>query len=194
MFNPQTSPDQNLAGSPDPARLPGHAEPGLRVPPEPGRNKSAPCHPAGRRSRVRGFTIIELVIGMVVVAILAALAFPAFFDAVRKGRRSDAFAALTTVQLAQERWRANSASYTTKLVDDLKLPSTSPSAHYTVSITDATTSAYTLQAAAAGTQAQDKLCATMLLRVSAGNVQYGSACSTCTPTNPPTDPGRCWSR
>ena len=46
-----------------------------------------------------------------VVGILAALALPSFFDSIRKGRRSEAVAALAQVQQAQERWRANNATY-----------------------------------------------------------------------------------
>ncbi len=194
MFTLQSLPADPSGGSTDSACQRRRESPGAPNPQEPQRTNSTHARLAGRGTGQRGFTIIELVIGMVVVAILSALAFPAFFDAIRKGRRSDAFAALTGVQLAQERWRANSASYTTKLADDLKLKTTSPNGHYTLSVTEATVSSYTLQATATGTQAQDKACSTMSLQVSAGDVKYGSACSTCTPASPPTDPGRCWSR
>ncbi len=145
------------------------------------------------RARVRGFTLIELMIAIVVVGILGSLAMPAFFDAVRKSRRSDAFAALTSLQQAQERWRTNNASYSDDLAA-LGIPAVTASGHYGLSISAADTTSYTLQAVARGSQAQDKTCATMALRTAAGSVQYGSACSTCTLTVPLADTARCWSR
>jgi type IV pilus assembly protein PilE len=48
---------------------------------------------APRRAR-RGFTLIELMIATAVVAILVAIALPAFFEQVARARRSDMQAAL----------------------------------------------------------------------------------------------------
>ena len=42
----------------------------------------------------KGFTLIEVMITVVIVAIIAAVAFPAYQDSVRKSRRADAKAAL----------------------------------------------------------------------------------------------------
>ncbi len=42
----------------------------------------------------RGFTLIELMIAMALVAILAAIALPAFFEQLARARRADAQAAL----------------------------------------------------------------------------------------------------
>ena len=64
---------------------------------------------AGRKAGQPGFTIVELTIALVVVGVLASIALPSFMDAIRKSRRSDAFAALSAVQQAQERWRGNNA-------------------------------------------------------------------------------------
>ena len=75
----------------------------------------APCPTLLRRRPRRGFTLIEAMIVVAVVAILAAVALPSFMDSIRKGRRSDAFAAISQVQQAQERWRANHASYADQL-------------------------------------------------------------------------------
>jgi type IV pilus assembly protein PilE len=149
--------------------------------------------PSPRASAGRGFTLIELMVTVVVVGILATLAYPTFVDAVRKSRRSEAFAALITLQQAQERWRAGNATYS---VDVLPLvPSaTTANGHYALSVLSATTSGYVLVARARGGQAQDKACATMALSAVGGTIGYGSACSACTLSQPLSDPARCWSR
>jgi type IV pilus assembly protein PilE len=147
-------------------------------------------------SRTRGFTLIELMIAVVVLGILSALAYPSFMDAIYKGRRSEAFAALTSVQLAQERYRANSASYATSLaVLYAALQTTAPgSSNYNLSIPAADANSYTLRAVANGAQHGDSRCRTMDIQVTGGTVNYGSACATCTMASPLTDPNRCWSR
>ena len=141
--------------------------------------------------------------GMIVVAILgilAAIALPSFLDSVRKGRRAEAVAALTQVQQAQERWRANQATYTSALSDappaGLGLPSTTSGGLYTISIDAANADSYTLTArAVSGTsQSNDTHCSTLRVRWLKGNAQYGG-CGGCElPTGPLTDPQRCWSR
>lgn len=153
---------------------------------------------AAGRGRRRGFTLIEMMIAVVVAAILASLALPAFFDTLRKSRRSEAFAALVALQQAQERHRANLPAYAATLADletadGPRQPTTSAHGRYTLSIAAADATSYTLRAVAAGDQARDTDCATLLLRAARGTVEYGSACASCTPAEPLTDPKRCWS-
>ena len=65
----------------------------------------------------KGFTLIELMMALVVIGILAAIAYPSFIDSVRKARRADAMDAIISIRLAQEKWRANEATYTNTLSD-----------------------------------------------------------------------------
>ena len=51
---------------------------------------------------VRGFTLVELMIVIVIVAILLAVALPSYQNSVQKGRRADAKAALLDVANRQE--------------------------------------------------------------------------------------------
>jgi type IV pilus assembly protein PilE len=153
-----------------------------------------------------GFTLIELMIAVVVIAVLAAIAIPAFTDAVRKSRRSDAFAALSAVQQAQERWRSNNASYAPLAnsaesgdpANGLGLSTTSPSAYYTVSLSGVDNTSYTALAVAASdkSQASDAGCQVMAVRMTGGNLVYGSAATVSglnfTADNP--DAQRCWAR
>ncbi len=150
------------------------------------------------RARSRGFTLVELMITVVVVAILAALAYPSFLGSIRKSRRSDAVAALTQVQQAQERWRNNKAAYagnallTTAAPDGLGQSAVSPSGYYGIAISGDGASTYTLTATAiAGkTQAEDAGCQAMSVRLNGGNLTY-SAGASGTPTS---DPAGCWAR
>jgi len=63
-----------------------------------------------------GFTLIEIIIALAVVAILSALAYPSYVGAVRKGRRLDAMSALTKIQMAQEQYRATHPRYAGNLL------------------------------------------------------------------------------
>ena len=54
-------------------------------------------------SKSLGFTLIELMITVVIVSILAAIAYPAYQNSVKQSRRADAQGALTQLNNAMER-------------------------------------------------------------------------------------------
>jgi len=163
--------------------------------------------------RAAGFTLIELMIAVVVVAILAAIAIPSYLDSVRKSRRSDAHTALTAVQQAQERWRANNPWYATNgqltlgvnaspagLGINLGLNATTVNGYYTVVISSPTASlpsaaGYTVIATAVSdkSQANDGNCVQLQVRVAGGNIFFGSAPADGTTFNESSD-NRCWVR
>jgi type IV pilus assembly protein PilE len=59
----------------------------------------------------QGFTLIEVVITMAIIAILTTIALPAYQSSVRKSRRTEAITTLLDIQLRQEKWRANEPAY-----------------------------------------------------------------------------------
>jgi type IV pilus assembly protein PilE len=143
----------------------------------------------------RGFTLIEVLIAVVVLGILAAVALPSFLEAIRKSRRAEAFTALTAVQQAQERWRANRASYTTDLsAAGLNLPSTTAGGRYAVVVNAADATGYTVTTSAnSGTsQASDGNCVRLRVRAAGGNLFYGSAAASGDFNETAGNP--CWSR
>ena len=139
-------------------------------------------------------------IAVAVIGVLVSLALPSFLDSIRKGRRSEAVAALAQVQQTQERWRANQPTYTSTLSNlqlNLDAESKTSSGYYIVSIADdANASSYTATArAVSGTsQSHDTNCTVMRVRQVGGNIEYGGCAGCAIPNGPLTDPDRCWNR
>ena len=102
-------------------------------------------------SKKQGFTIIELMIVLVIVAILLALAYPSYVDYVRKGKRGEAQQILMNWSVNLEIFRSNNITYDAPAVK----PADDAVDNYNfVYVADATT--YTLTANAVGDQANDK--------------------------------------
>lgn len=92
--------------------------------------------------RQKGFTLIELMIVVVVVAILAAIAIPNFLEQSRKGRRADAVRSVGDLQLALERYRAENPTYACPTAT-CPLPTSS---YYDIGVTGANAAGYTITA------------------------------------------------
>ncbi|MDE2371736.1 MAG: prepilin-type N-terminal cleavage/methylation domain-containing protein [Burkholderiales bacterium] len=152
-----------------------------------------------------GFTLIELMIAIVVMAVLASIAFPSYLNAVRKSRRAEAISALTWIQQAEERYRANNTLYTTSAAAPPAGIGSAPagSGYYTYSIyadtTTGTSYVATANANAGTSQAADTNCAGMQLQIIAGTVSYGSCKGGCAavvadPAANLIDAANCWGR
>ncbi len=112
-------------------------------------------------ARVRGFTLIELMITVAVVAILAAVALPSYQDHVRKSRRAQAKADLVEVAQLLERYHTVQNTYVGFTLPFEQSPRDGTS-RYTISLGGESASAFTLTAAPGDAQAEDK-CGTMTL-------------------------------
>lgn len=68
-------------------------------------------------SRIKGFTLIEVMIVVVIVAILAALAVPSYQSHIQEARRTEAKEALTRAAAAQERFFFSNNRYAANLTE-----------------------------------------------------------------------------
>lgn len=127
------------------------------------------AHPARR-----GFTLIELMLTVVIIAILAAIAVPAYQQYMFRARRADATSVLGNIQLAQERYRANQPEYTSSLSTLGFGSDVSPQGHYKITIKSAAATGYVLQAEAQSTspQIRDSDCRKFELEMKTGNTLY----------------------
>jgi len=143
-----------------------------------------------RPARHAGFTAIELLIAMAMVAVLAALAYPSFREQVTRARRVDAVLAIAAAQLAQERWRANQASYGSLVA--IGVGSVSGAGHYTLLVSAHDAAGYEILATAVGAQGRDADCRNLRLQVAAGIPSYASGPDASVANAAPMNK-RCWS-
>lgn len=108
--------------------------------------------------RIAGFSLIELMVVVLIIAILAAIAIPSYSRYAFRARRPDGQELLLRVANAQERYYATYNTYGgDPVTGDLKLSSTSSEkGYYTIVITATDlTKDYTATATPVGVQATD---------------------------------------
>ncbi len=136
-----------------------------------------------------GFSLMEVMITLVIIGLLAAIAYPAYTDTVTKSRRAAAQTALLDLQNRMERYFVDHGTYATATIEtgaatDVLSDATTENGFYELSIAAQTQTTYTLHATPQGTQnTHDTLCKTLTLD-NQGNkgISGGTA----------TDPSQCW--
>lgn len=122
----------------------------------------------------KGFTLVELMIVLGIVALLVALAIPSYTRYVLKANRGEAQQLLMNWANNQEIWRANDTDYAT--TGEIAAPT---HAKFNFTITNRTATTYTLNATAQGGQANDE--------------EQGTTCSPMTINQSNTKaPADCW--
>lgn len=85
----------------------------------------------------RGFTLVEILVALAIVAILAAIALPSYRDSTLRAGRADGKAALMQVASDQERFYSANFTYSTNAVPLASTPAatlTSRDGNYVVSV------------------------------------------------------------
>ena len=114
-----------------------------------------------------GYTLVELMIVVTIVAVLGAIAYPNYIEHVQKSKRADAKDTLLSMAARQERWFLQNQRYSGD-IDSLG-GNLSPEEYYTMSVatTDCDggdgTACFTITATARDTQANDLDCARFTL-------------------------------
>lgn len=119
-----------------------------------------------RSGRIAGFTLIELMITVAILAILAAIAYPSYKSQIFKSRRADGKVALTETMQVEERYYTENFTYTTDLSGDIGLAGNSPEGWYNVTAAacgGGIAQCVQLTATAQGDQTNDAQCGNLTL-------------------------------
>lgn len=92
----------------------------------------------------RGFTLIELMIAVAIVAIVTAIALPAYQDQVRRTNRADGRAFLMDVAAQQERYFLQNVEYAADMATLGYPDSNSPEGKYTIAVARPSNTTFTL--------------------------------------------------
>lgn len=114
--------------------------------------------------RVRGFTLVELMIVVAIVGILAAVAYPGYQEHIRKSRRAECAGVVAGISSAMERRFSTTNSYAGPLPGPAQCPAQGGGLFYNLGFAagEPTVTTFVIQAVPAGPQAADK-CGTLTL-------------------------------
>lgn len=114
-------------------------------------------NPFAARAPRRGFTLIELAIALVVVALLSAMAYPSYNAYMARSRRADAKQSLLELAQRLERYYTERGTYAGATLGGSNgiYPATSTAGYYTLAIATQTADGFSITATPSGAQTGD---------------------------------------
>ena len=82
-------------------------------------------------TRSRGFTLIEVMIAMAIIAILAAIAIPNYSEYIRRSRITEAFSTLSGMRVKMEQYFQDNRTYAGSCLPATVAPTPAPTANFT---------------------------------------------------------------
>jgi type IV pilus assembly protein PilE len=142
------------------------------------------------KARAAGFTLIEIMVTLAIVAITTLAAITAYRQQLRRGHRAEAAQALLLAAAEQEKFYLAHGSYGSRLDaragDDppgLPVPSRTPGGHYAIAVPLATAAEFRIVATATGSQ-RDPACLSLSIDESGRRQAQGDGGTDTA--------GRCW--
>ncbi|PMG43203.1 type IV pilin protein [Shewanella sp. 10N.286.52.B9] len=130
-----------------------------------------------KRNKKNGFTLIEVMITVVIIGVLASIAYPSYVGFVSKGARADALSGLMNIANRQEQYYLDHKTFTKNMkrlgMDDD--PYIVDNGLYSIDATTGNVTKFVLKATALGAQAtRDSECGT--IEVTSDGVKTPSEC------------------
>ncbi|KFN51579.1 hypothetical protein N790_04580 [Arenimonas malthae CC-JY-1] len=128
-----------------------------------------------QQNKERGFTLIELMIAVAIIAVLAGISYPAYIDYTTNTRRSVATACLTEMAQFMERYYTTNMSYVDADVPDLACEQELAGFYVFAVVGEPTASAFSLSATPQNIQAsRDTKCGTLGLNQIGAKTETGT--------------------
>jgi type IV pilus assembly protein PilE len=130
--------------------------------------------PAMSARKPLGFTLIELMTVVLIIAVLAAIAFPSYNRIMQRTRRAEAVTIINEQQLRLEKHRVDNASYATYAP-----VGTTSTAFYDITISGADADTYVLTATRKGAQLSDTTCGNLVRTFNQGTITQSPTSASC---------------
>ncbi len=142
--------------------------------------------PIGARGRMQGFSLIEVMIVVVIVGILASVAYPAYQESGRRAKRSEARAHLLDAAARLERFYSDNNQYTADMTTaGANIDTVTENGHYTIAVDSVVGTNQTFRISATPSGFADTRC--NVFRLLQDGTQQVTGTSAATPED-------CWAR
>jgi len=108
-----------------------------------------------RLKAARGFTLIEILIALALVAILATIAYPSYASAIRRAHRAEAQGYMLALALREQRYMSDARTFTANIGTLGVSPPTDLVPFYSFAIATPNDTTFVITATAIGSQVDD---------------------------------------